>query len=171
MTTSRWDRGGGPVAICPLGPNRGKLTPVARGKTILAYDRLEPPVSDAFPRRVALVEDDPLVRGALRRSLAAKGYIVLEFGSAEDFLQAIVATPDAPDILVSDVRLPGKDGISLAEEVVQRFPRLCVLLISGYLDDAQLRRVQKSPQFFFQQKPFTGLGLTRKVAEILDSVA
>ena len=120
---------------------------------------------------MALVEDDALVRGALRRSLTAKGYIVLEFGSAEDLLAAIDVDGNPPDLLVSDVRLPGKDGISLAEEVVRRFPGLRVLLISGYLDDAQMRRVQRSPQFFFQQKPFTGLGLTRKVAEILDSVA
>lgn len=137
----------------------------------MAHDRSEPPISDTYTRRVALVEDDALVRGALRRSLAAKGYIVLEFGSAEDLLAVIGAEGGAPDILISDVRLPGKDGISLAEEMVVRFPGLRVLLISGYLDDAQLRRVQKCPHFYFQQKPFTGLGLTRKVADILDSVA
>lgn len=137
----------------------------------MAHDLSEPPVSDTYPRRVALVEDDVLVRGALRRSLRAKGYEVLEFGSAEEFLDMLAADPRPPDILVSDVRLPGKDGISLAEEIVQLFPPLQVLLISGYLDDEQLRRVQRSPRFYFQQKPFTGVGLTRKVAEILDSVA
>lgn len=130
----------------------------------------EPPHS-RITRRLVLVEDDPLVRGALRRSLLTQGYGVLEFGSAEDFLAALDQQALEPELLVSDVRLPGLDGISLAEQLIVRFPRLRVLLISGYLDDSQLRRVHRCPHFFFQQKPFSGVDLTRLVADILESVA
>jgi two-component system cell cycle sensor histidine kinase/response regulator CckA len=130
----------------------------------------EPPYS-TINRRLILVEDDPLVRGALRRSLATQGYGVLEFGCAEDLLDLLDAQAFEPDLLISDVRLPGLDGISLAEQLSERFPRLHVLLISGYLDDSQLRRVHRCPQFFFQPKPFVGVDLTRLVADILKSVA
>ena len=71
-----------------------------------------------------LVEDDPLVRAFAQKALRAHGYEVVGAESAEAALELARAMPQAPDVLVSDVILPGRHGPALAQELRQRFPGL-----------------------------------------------
>ncbi len=98
-------------------------------------DAAPPPDSarrDAAPagRPLLLVEDEPILRRMAARVLAAAGWTVLEADSAEAAL-ALPAEP-APALLVTDLGLPGLDGLALAARLRQASPGLPVLLTSGY---------------------------------------
>ena len=65
--------------------------------------------------RVLLVDDEPMLRSALRQYLEFSGHVVDEACDGDDALAAARATP--PDIIVSDVLMPAKDGLALCREL------------------------------------------------------
>jgi PAS domain S-box-containing protein len=79
--------------------------------------------------RVLVVEDQSMLRDAVRRMLDTAGFAVTDVETAEDALAA--ARADWPDLLVTDVMLPGRSGIELAADLQAERP-LAVILMSGY---------------------------------------
>ena len=88
---------------------------------------------------VLLVEDDAALRELLSRSLAQAGYAVDVAESAEEALGLVREGATNPDLLVTDVVMPGMSGPALARAMATIKPGLRVLLISGYTDDEMLR--------------------------------
>jgi CheY-like chemotaxis protein len=82
---------------------------------------------------VLLVEDNDLVRDFAESLLADIGYRVIGVGSADEALAALDREP--VDLLLSDIVMPGMNGIELARRVHARDPALPVLLASGYSED------------------------------------
>jgi two-component system, cell cycle sensor histidine kinase and response regulator CckA len=82
------------------------------------------------PRTVLLVEDDPLVSRIAERVLHRAGWTVLCAGSAEDALELL--RQSACDLMISDVAMPGMDGLALTRLVLIGRPDLPVILTSGY---------------------------------------
>jgi PAS domain S-box-containing protein len=118
---------------------------------------------------VLLVENEPMVLELMRGTLERHGYRVLAAGSGDEGL-ALAAAHAAPlDLLVSDVVMPGLRGPDLAARLASAHPRLGVLFISGYADDALLRDAVRDGQSAFLQKPFTREALLLKVREVLDA--
>ncbi|MGH2670490.1 MAG: ATP-binding protein, partial [bacterium] len=118
---------------------------------------------------VLLAEDDELLRPLARELLAKLGYRVLE---APDGAAALaIARSHAGEIhlLVSDVVMPEESGVQLARQLMADRPRLRVLYISGYTDEAVVRHGLLQPGLNFLQKPFTPDVLARKVREVLDA--
>ena len=113
--------------------------------------------------RVVVVDDDPLVREAVLRSLQALGYHVHAFASGGDCLAAVDRLAEA-HLLLTDVRMPGMDGRELAARLRDAFPQLRTLLMSGFVDNAEVR----DP---FLPKPFRAADLARKVREVLEAAA
>jgi CheY-like chemotaxis protein len=97
---------------------------------------------------VLVVNSDPLVREATAGVLNSEGYAVLEAGSADEALR-VLADGAHLDLIVSDVRMPQKDGFTLAVEVRQTHPQLPFVFITGYMlspeRDAALGRVLWEP--------------------------
>ena len=81
---------------------------------------------------VLVVDDEPLVREAVADMLGSEGYSVLVAGSADEALQ-VLADGARVDLIVSDVRMPHKDGFSLAVEVRQTHQTLPFVFITGYM--------------------------------------
>jgi DNA-binding NtrC family response regulator len=79
---------------------------------------------------ILVVDDDALFRAALRRSLEGKGYEVSAVGGASDALEALEQR--AFDVLLTDLRMPGRSGIELIRQVRQAFPDVVCLLITGF---------------------------------------
>lgn len=89
-------------------------------------------------RIVLLVEDDLLLRMSTARALERAGYRVRQAGDAEAALRRLEG--ERPALLVSDVRLPGRDGVALAEAARALAPDLPVLLVTGFADETAQRR-------------------------------
>jgi signal transduction histidine kinase len=96
--------------------------------------RAPPEAERAGPGRgetVLVVDDEPLVRRAIGRTLHARGYAVVEAGSAEEALALVAARP-CVDLLLTDVMMPGMRGPELVRAFRERCPGRPALLMSGY---------------------------------------
>ncbi len=82
--------------------------------------------------RILLAEDDASARTLLSRALRNDGHQVIEFEDGQSALARLMAEPSAVDLLVSDVEMPGMDGITLATNALKANPSLRILLMSGY---------------------------------------
>lgn len=117
---------------------------------------------------VLVVEDEPGIRGLVRKILRREHYEVLEAGSGEEAM-ADAAAQDVPiDLLLTDVMLPGMGGRELAEALSAMNPGLKVVYVSGFTDDEQVRAGEFPPGSKFLQKPFTLSALVGAVKEALE---
>jgi DNA-binding response OmpR family regulator len=133
-----------------------------------AVKRLSKPLQGT--ETVLLVEDEPDVRKIACLSLEAQGYKVLEAADGQTAGEVAAAHTAPIHLLVTDVVMPRKGGRQLAEEVRGARPDIKVLFMSGYTDDAVVRHGITEHTDHFLQKPFTPLGLARKVRSVLDGV-
>jgi PAS domain S-box-containing protein len=118
---------------------------------------------------VLIVEDDPSVCELVRSVLDAYGYTVHTAAQPQE-AETLFAVADgqAVDLMVSDVVMPGLSGTELASRMTRKNPRMKVLFMSGYIDDAIVRVGIEEKDVAFLQKPFAPLTLVRKVREVLD---
>lgn len=90
--------------------------------------------------RVLLVEDDDNERYTLGRVLERAGFQVTALPRGNDALDTLAATPC--DFVITDLMMPGVDGLSLARRVHERFPTLPIVLTSAFpMGRAQLDRL------------------------------
>ena len=118
---------------------------------------------------VLLVEDEATVRDLMCGTLERQGYRVLTAGSGDEAVVVAARHLEPLHLLVTDVVMPGLRGPELAARLVTAHPRLRVLFISGYADDAVLRDAVRQGHTAFLQKPFTRDALVLKVREVLDA--
>lgn len=115
------------------------------------------PVSSEGWLRVAesvvhIVEDDVDVRETLRMLVESAGHPVRTHATAEAFLEAL--SGERPGCVVTDVRMPGMDGLELLENLSAQAPDLPVLVITGHGDVAMAVKALKSGAVDFIEKPF-----------------
>ena len=102
--------------------------------------------------RVLVVDDDPLVRAALAVMLASADDIALA-GEAADGEQAEqTATENVCDVVLMDIRMPGRDGVTILQEMGPPPPR--VIMMTAYAVEEQMRRALDADAFAVVQKPF-----------------
>jgi DNA-binding NtrC family response regulator len=102
--------------------------------------------------KVIFVEDDPPVRDSLVQTLELADLEVSAFGSAEEALPHIAAGTQA--IVVTDVRLPDMDGITLLERVLALDPGMPVVVVTAHGDVAMAVRAMQLGAYDFIEKPF-----------------
>ena len=123
------------------------------------------PPSRPAQHRILVVDDDADMLRLLSLRLKAAGHEVVAVGAAEAALAQLDIA--RPQLVLSDVRLPGKDGLALFDEVHARHPSLPVILLTahGTIPDA----VQATARgvFTYLTKPYDGKELLEKVAEAL----
>jgi len=81
--------------------------------------------------RILLVDDDPAIRTSLAEALGEEGY---EVRSAEDADRALASLQPVPELVLSDVRMPGMSGLELLRLLRERAPELDVVLMTAYDD-------------------------------------
>jgi PAS domain S-box-containing protein len=118
---------------------------------------------------ILLVEDEKGLRLLLERVLRDHGYRVISARTAGDALALLEQQHPPPDLLLTDVVMPGQSGSALAEQLRLRWPGLRVLFMSGHTADAQEEIAGYVATGDFLQKPFTLDTVIRRVAEIFDS--
>lgn len=85
-------------------------------------------------RTILLVDDDDELLFALKKSLSRAGFKVLAVPDAEHALEEFEQA--GPDLILTDLRLPGRSGLELAEAVRRMRPSVPILIQSAYVDDA-----------------------------------
>jgi len=101
--------------------------------------------------QVVFVDDEPKVCYVVHKTLERAGANVRCFPCAEDCLRHLAA--HRCDLLITDVKMPGKDGMDLLREVKERLPWLPVLIVTGYADVPLAVRALKAGAADFVEKP------------------
>lgn len=120
--------------------------------------------------RILIIEDEALVRDTLRQFLAGGGHVVLEAENGERGLEAFRAS--GPELVISDVHMPAKEGISTLIEIREINPRTKIIMISGggrsgstdYLDLARQLGANET-----LRKPFRKAAILDAVERVLNS--
>jgi len=122
-------------------------------------------------RRVLLVEDDPLVRLVCSVNLRLAGFEVAEAGDGQRGLEQAQLEP--PDLVVSDIRMPGLDGFALAEALRrdERTRAVPIVFLSGETEAAERRRAYAIGASGFVAKPFDPVALVKLLAGVIEKVA
>ena len=102
--------------------------------------------------RVWIADDDRGVRVVLGAALRDAGLEVREFADAKGVLDAL--TDDAPDVLFSDVRMPGKSGLELLAQLATLQPSLPVIVMSAFTDVSTTSAAYRHGAFDYLPKPF-----------------
>jgi hypothetical protein len=115
------------------------------------------------------VEDEPAIRALSERVLRAAGHEVLTAATGDDAI-ALVRAREAPiDLLLTDVVMPGGNGVDLARRMRELRPGLPVLYVSGFADDILADHGATEPHAAFLAKPFSADALRERVASMLAS--
>jgi two-component system cell cycle sensor histidine kinase/response regulator CckA len=139
---------------------------VEHRQTDMVLQGVEVPVTSGT-ETIMVVEDEKSVQSLIRLALASAGYKVLEMGNAESALAACAQYDGPIDLLLTDVVMPGMSGRLVAQKVTDLRPRVKVLYMSGYTDDAIVHHGVLSEGMPFIQKPFSPLTLRKKIREVL----
>ncbi|NOY28554.1 MAG: PAS domain S-box protein [Oligoflexia bacterium] len=118
--------------------------------------------------QIWLVEDDDTVARSTLRILSQAGATVTAFPAAAPLLAGRAELP-TPDLLLTDVIMPGMDGHKLHQTLRLGLPDLPVLYISGYPDDVLEPHGVRAPSGRFLQKPFSATGLINAITKALGS--
>jgi DNA-binding response OmpR family regulator len=103
---------------------------------------------------VLVVEDDPSSRSALGFLLARAGFEVLLAESLAQAFAAVRAVPSkTPDSIILDLMLPDGDGVQLLEHVRNHHPQTRIVIATGVLDEAWLKRVESFGPVSILRKP------------------
>jgi PAS domain S-box-containing protein len=117
---------------------------------------------------ILVAEDEPGVRTLVSHTLRQQGYTVVEASHGIEALSICERHPETIHLLVTDVVMPQINGRELADRLVAKWPELRVLYMSGYTDEAVLRRGLCDTTNNFLHKPFTTGTLANRVRQILN---
>ncbi|GJH32326.1 sigma-54-dependent transcriptional regulator [Paraburkholderia azotifigens] len=116
--------------------------------------------------RVLVVEDDENVRFGVEQAVALAGFPVSAFASAAQALAEVA--PGAPLVIVSDVRMPGIDGLQLLDKVLAIDSQIPVVLISGHADISTAVGAMQVGAYDFIEKPFSSDHIAGRVARAVE---
>ncbi len=116
--------------------------------------------------RVLVVEDDENVRFGVEQAVALAGFPVSAYASAGEALAEVA--PGAPLVIVSDVRMPGIDGLQLLDKVMAIDAQIPVVLISGHADISTAVGAMRVGAYDFIEKPFSSDHIAGRVARAVE---
>ena len=145
------------IALDPLAPDvPASILPTRR------FAASDPPSAVPTSDLLVLVEDEPILARLAARALGEAGWRVLTAGSAEAALAELAARPaDRPALLVTDLDLPGLDGLALLATLREYRPDLPAIVTSGYAEPCDL-----PPRTAFLPKPAPVRALLTMVREV-----
>jgi two-component system, cell cycle response regulator CpdR len=117
--------------------------------------------------RILIAEDDDIVRAFLVRALGGEGHDLTETADGSTALDALNASDGKFDLLLSDVKMPGMDGIELALATGRYHPDVAIMLMTGYADQRERAHGLDALVHDVISKPFSVDQLTCAVREAL----
>ncbi len=118
---------------------------------------------------ILVVEDEASVREVTARILTRLGYRVVTANGAGHARRVLAdRSNDTPNLMLTDVMMPGMTGPELVERVADEFPEMRILFMSGYPGDELGRVGLRASEVPFLQKPFTPVELAERIRAVLD---
>jgi DNA-binding response OmpR family regulator len=118
-------------------------------------------------KSILVLDPEPLVRSVIDSILTREGYTVRTCSDLDQAVDAVRRSP--PDLLLTNVHIPGTTGHEAAKYLRATCPEMGVLMVAGLPDDERIRqRTADDDRYDFFPKPFTASELARKVREMLD---
>ncbi len=104
------------------------------------------------PENIWVIDDDKSIRWVLEKALTRAGMEVTTFKSADGALLAL--KKEQPEVLISDIRMPGMDGFSFLKEMQSRYPNIPVIIMTAHSDLDTTVSAYQSGAFEYLAKPF-----------------
>lgn len=114
------------------------------------------------PGTILLVDDEPQIRDVFRHLLIRNGYEVITAANGQEALEKYKQDPGVIDLLVTDIIMPGMDGVTSFKEMQKITPALKVIFMTGFGDNLP-------PYAHVIIKPFPPLQLLQMIRLILDN--
>jgi len=114
---------------------------------------------------VWIVDDDRSIRWVIEKALSREGIAFNSFSSAQDALDALGAS--SPEVLVSDIRMPGRSGLELLQAVKQRHPAVPVIVMTAYSDLDSAVAAFQGGAYEYLPKPFDPVILRARLSACL----
>ncbi|MGE0086149.1 MAG: response regulator [Desulfococcaceae bacterium] len=124
-------------------------------------------------KHILLVEDDDVYLSAITAILTHEGFRISEASDGETALRMLTVPPgrEPPDLLITDIRMPGMDGIALIKSVREHGIHCPVIAVSGDIDRKTTERLYESGCEDYLEKPFTRAELLSKISRVLGNPA
>lgn len=129
--------------------------------------RARAPTPSVVRGRILIVEDNELVARFAKRALELRGYTVVVANDAREGLAYV--TSKRPDLILSDVIMPGISGPQMIEKLEASGVRLPVVFMSGYTDDHLATLGLDTSAVTLIRKPFSKDGLTEAIEDVLST--
>ena len=120
----------------------------------------------AIPELISIVDDDESVRAGMEALVSSIGFIACVFNSAEEFLRS--SRIDDTSCVITDVQMPGMNGLELQSELVAQGRRVPIIFITAFPEQSGRRRALAAGALAYLEKPFAGeimTSLLRKAVE------
>ena len=131
--------------VRPVSPGRHRVRVPARPHNIQ-----DPAAADMKP--VWIVDDDRSIRWVIEKALSREGIAFNSFSSAQEALDALAG--GAPEVLVSDIRMPGQSGLELLQTVKSAIPAVPVIIMTAYSDLDSAVAAFQGGAYEYLPKPF-----------------
>lgn len=105
-----------------------------------------------------IVDDDKSIRWVLEKSLDKAGFQIESFENGESMLEKIAQTQ--PDVIISDIRMPGKDGLEVLNQVSDSYPHVPVIIMTAHSDLSSAVKSYEHGAFEYLPKPFDVIDAT-----------
>ena len=129
----------------------GKSEPIKLSTEITANSKKEKTMTAT--RKVLVVDDDPVVRKSFDRVLTGKGYAVITAENGEEALRKLA--DEKYDVVYTDIRMPGMNGLEVAEQLKAKQPWTPVVIITGYGTEEAEARAKAAGVSNFLHKPLS----------------
>lgn len=149
----------------PLAVRFRTLVPPAAQKAERPAEELHLPV----PLDLLVVDDEAKMRTMLQHAFEGMGAQVRAVETGEEALQVVAQR--VPQLVVLDLKLPEMDGFDVLKRLKLRYPKLAILIISGYYDESIDRFVKDLGALAYFHKPLDLPALQRKVADLAPQLA
>ncbi|MEI6846020.1 MAG: response regulator, partial [Candidatus Firestonebacteria bacterium] len=128
----------------------------------------EAEVKSGEERRILVVEDDEAIKYLVTTLLRENNFVVFEAANGQDALKLFEAEKGRIDLLFSDSVMPGMSGLELAKEIIEKNPKVKIIISSGYLDDRSNIAEALASNFHFLPKPYEIKLLLSEVFKVLE---
>jgi len=117
---------------------------------------------------ILLVEDEKILLNIVKKMLERLGYRVVPRSNGREALEAFKADPNAFDVVITDLTMPGMTGIQLARELIKTEPEIPIIICTGFNEGINREHLRNLGMQGFIMKPYSSEKLNHAIRDILD---